>query len=40
VLGFVVTQLRAPVYLVDLFETYQGKGSEKEEGEDDDEDEL
>jgi len=35
VLGFVDTQLRTPVNMIDHFETYQGRGSEKEEGDDD-----
>lgn len=34
--GFVEAQLRTPVNLVDLFETYQGRGSEKKEGDDGD----
>ena len=37
-LGFVDTQLRNPVNLVEYFETYQGRGSEKEEGDEDDDD--
>jgi len=36
--GFVDTQLRTPVNLVEHFDTYQGRGSEKEEGYDDDDD--
>jgi regulator of RNase E activity RraB len=43
--GFVDTQQRIAVNLVEHFDTYQGRGSEKEEGyddndDDDDDDEL